>query len=147
MYTTVEDVRDILRGDGTTDKGSAADLNNIQIDSEIIGAQQQVDSTLRNKYTVPFVVVPELISHITRDIAAYLCDLNYRKSREYESDNYPIIRRHDRARELLDWLRTGVISLSAEFGVSSLTTSEVVHMYEHRILVEADIWGWRESDW
>lgn len=147
MYTTVEDVRDILRGDGDSDKGTAADLNNAQIDSEIAGAKEQVDSTLRNKYTVPFIIVPVLIQHITRDIAAYLCDLNYRKSREYESDNYPIIRRHDRARELLDWLRTGVISLDTALTPVPTTTSEVVHMYEPRILVEADIWRWKESDW
>lgn len=145
-YTTVLDVRLTLRGD-TTETGTAADLTEAQIATEIENAQDQVDSTLRTNYVVPFSQpVPKLIANITRDIAAYLCDLNYRKSREYESDNYPIIRRWDRARELLEWLRTGVISLDSALVETPDITSEVIHMYEPRLMTEEDVFV-SGADW
>lgn len=146
MYTTVLDVRITLRG-SDIETGTAADLHDAQIAIEIENAQEQVDGTLRNHYVVPFGdPVPMLIRNITRDIAAYLCDLNYRKSREYESDNYPIIRRWDRARELLEWLRTGVISLDSDAVEVPGVTAEVVHMYEPRLMVEADVFT-TQADW
>ena len=145
-YTTVLDVRLTLRADNT-ETGTAADLHDAQIAMEIENAEEQVDSTLRNNYVVPFVApVPKLISSITRDIAAYLSDLNYRKSREYESDNYPIIRRWDRARELLEWLRTGVITLDSAAAPAPDVTSEVIHMYPYSLMWASDVFGDR-SDW
>lgn len=146
LYTTRDAVRKTLRGD-VNERGTAADLDDEQVDMEIYNAQAQIDSALRNKYNVPFDPVPVLIGNIARDIAAYLCDLNYRKSREYGSDNYPIIRRHDRARELLEWLRHGIITVDYPTSASYTAKSGVFHAYEDRLMTESDVFGWSSTHW
>jgi len=147
-YTTPENVRDVLRGSAEDgDGGTAAELQDEQIELEIINAQAQIDSILFKTYKVPFSPVPVLVVSLATDIAAYLCDLNYRKSREYESDNYPIIRRYNRARELLEWLRTGVATLPIKREPTEINVAEVVHQYEGRLFTEEEVFGPFEREW
>lgn len=147
-YTTPDAVKRVLRGSTQdTDGGTAAELDDGQIELEINNAQAQIDSVLANRYKVPFNPVPVLVESLATDIAAYLSDLNYRKSREYESDNYPIIRRYNRARELLEWLRTGVATLPIERDPTEINEAYVVHQYEGRMFIEEDVFGPFEREW
>jgi phage gp36-like protein len=83
-------------------------LDSDQIQDEIENAETQIDAALRRRYTVPFEEpIHATIKYLCIDIAAYLCDLRFRGSREYESERYPFPLRYDRARRLLDDLGTG----------------------------------------
>jgi phage gp36-like protein len=97
-YSDVETVRLVLSSDMAEETGgTAADLSDAQIQYEIDSATANIDSELRIVYVVPFDPVPFIIKSICTDIAAYRTDLNYRKSREYDSQNMPIILRYNLA--------------------------------------------------
>lgn len=149
-YTIPEDVRRILRGaESDDDGGTAAALEDEQIELEIRNASAQIDDTLRTVYAVPFVdPVPPMIASLATDISAYLCDLNYRKSREYESDNYPIVRRYNRARELLEFYRNGNMLLPGKREPEeTYSGSEVVHVYSPRLFDGSETYYFPERDW
>ncbi len=147
-YTVPDDVRRILRGaDQDDDGGNAGDLDDAQILLEIENASSQIDDTLRTVYTVPFDPVPPMIHSLATDIAAYLSDLNYRKSREYESDNYPIIRRYNRARELLEFYRNGNMILPVTRDIDDTSGAVVIHAYDGTLFTVEDIFGPLERDW
>jgi len=111
-YSTPEMVRLVLSSVDTEYGGTAADLSDEQIQYEIDGAQADIDSRLRTRYVVPFDMngddnVPFLIVQIATDMAAYKADLNFRKSREYDNENMPIMLRWKDAHNLLENLRRG----------------------------------------
>lgn len=145
-YATTADVKRVLQG-SENGEGTAASLLDDSIALEITNAQAQIDATLSQVYRVPFNPVPVLIKTLAIDIAAYLCDLNYRESREYESDNYPIIRRYNRARELLEWLRNGTMVIPNYRQDGEIGSAEVIHMYEPRLMTEEDVFGPFVRDW
>lgn len=110
LYCTVEDVRKLLVGNREDDDLNVNPnvLDSDQIQEEIENAEAQIDMALKRRYETPFEEpIPVAIRHITIDIAAYLCDLRFRGSREYENERYPFPLRYDRARRLLDDLGSG----------------------------------------
>lgn len=130
-YTDVETVRLVLSSDAEETGGTAADLSDPQIQFEIDSSQAIVDSYLATTYNTPFTgSVPFLIKSICTDIAAYRADLNFRKSREYDSENMPIIRRYKAAMAMLQDLRKGVQTLSVDRDDALSGGSIVVHQYE-----------------
>lgn len=111
-YAQPDDVRLVLSSVATEQAGTAADLLDPQIQYEIDSASAMIDATLRVIYVTPFEPdTPFLIKSICTDMAAYGCDLNYRKSREYDSQNMPIILRYNKARDQLNLIRLGTLTL------------------------------------
>lgn len=55
----------------TNDTAPAVEINNEKITSAIGYADKLIDSYLRNKYVLPLKFIPELISQLSTDIAAY----------------------------------------------------------------------------
>lgn len=119
MYVSVKEMETLLNGirSGTpAQPGSPVELNEEQIRREIVAASAEIDSTLGERFTVPFAndpagegeSTPTVIRYITRDIAAYLCDLTYRMSRNYKpgSEN-PFVLRYQRATAWLTALANG----------------------------------------
>lgn len=119
MYTDQDAVNEVLIGSEThpvtVGAGNASDLSAEQFTDAIQNAQNQVNAYLSTQYTVPFPdgSVPSLVHSITTDIAAYLCDLNYRGAagREYSNTRSPLYLRYDRALSLLKGLSNGSLTL------------------------------------
>lgn len=106
-------------------------LDSDQVQQDIDDADMQIDAALTRRYPVPFAEpVPAAIKFISLNIAAYLCDLRFRGSREYESERYPFPLRYDRARRLLDDLGSGRRLLSE----SEDDFSEVINPYEGTLM-------------
>lgn len=112
-YSTVSDVRVVLSG--FADPGMAVDpdytpakLSDGQIEYEISNADGEIDSVLRRRYALPLPLpVPPVLKNLSVDIAAALCDMTFRGSREYASVLSPARLRYDRARKILDSIATG----------------------------------------
>lgn len=118
MYVQVEEVRAVLARDPAQAPNTAASLDVAAITSHIASAQAQVDGRIAGRYTVPFsdAAVPKLVVDITRDIAAYLCDLTFRQGLDYESDRDPVVLRYQQAQQLLGQIATGAIDLPVPGG-------------------------------
>lgn len=132
-YSDVDTVRLVLSSDMAETGGTAADLSDDQITYEIQSASAMIDSELRVAYMVPFDPVPFLIKSICTDIAAYRTDLNYRKSREYDSQNMPIILRYNMANQTLQELKRGDKTLSASRSDPNSEGAMVVHQYQYEL--------------
>lgn len=144
-YAQPNDVRLVLQSIEVEQGGTAADLSDAQIHYEIDSASAMIDAALRVIYAVPFEPeTPFLIKSICTDMAAYGCDLNYRKSREYDSQNMPIILRYNKARDQLNLIRLGTLTLDwSRADVDDGTL--VVHQYDPA-LFSVEPFGW-EPRW
>jgi phage gp36-like protein len=106
-------------------------LDSDQVQQDIDDADMQIDMALTRRYETPFAdPIPGAIKFISLNIAAYLCDLRYRGSREYESERYPFPLRYDRARRLLDDLGSGRRLLNE----SEDDFAEVINPYEGTLM-------------
>lgn len=132
-YSDVETVRLVLSSDMAETGGTAADLSDAQIQYEIDSATANIDSELRIVYVTPFDPVPFIIKSICTDIAAYRTDLNYRKSREYDSQNMPIILRYNLAYQTLQDLKKGTKTLDNPRVDANSRGSIVVHQYQDEL--------------
>lgn len=153
VYTTVADVRAKLYGSqdypiSGRGVGTAADISDAQIETEIENAEGQIDSALAQRYPVPFDAgsVPSLVTQLTSDIAAYLSDLSYRggAGRQYDSKLNPLALRYERAVALLERLRTAESDLPGQDelpdGEGGSTGGASVHnRYEGHLF---DVGGW-----
>jgi phage gp36-like protein len=115
MYVRPAEVQLILARSQDEFASTAASLSTPQLEEAIKGAEAEVNSRLAVQYVVPFAetpATPPLVSQITRDIAAFLADLNYRQDTDYTSDNEPMLLRYRRAQELLGMLVDGSVVLT-----------------------------------
>jgi phage gp36-like protein len=146
MYSDVEQVRAILVGARTESQSLGANtLDTDQIEDEIKNADSQIDTALQRRYgaLLPFSPVPPVINSISADIATYLCDLRFRRSREYGTESHPTILRYDRARRLLDDIGNGRRVIS---GLSTDNASEVFNPYEGTLMTTKQIFTrWPEG--
>lgn len=114
-YVEPTEVKKVLAAvDSPTDQdwqGTPAELSDEFVSLHIGDAEAQVNATLSDTYKVPFNPVPQLITAITRAIAAYHLDLTYRKSLSYPNNDYPILLRYRWAVDQLQQLRTGKMQL------------------------------------
>lgn len=115
-YCTRDEVVDVLTRDAAEVEGNAGSNDDESIDKAILDAESEINSRLALKYTVPFSPVPTLVNSIAQDIAAYLCDLNFRENRDYASELSPIYLRYKRAQEMLGRLQTGEAIIPPEGG-------------------------------
>lgn len=130
-YVSTAQVRAILAPDGATDQSTAAQMSDAALSEAILGAQREIDSRLRDRYTVPFAAgaVPGLVVELTRDIAAYLATLTHDRQGSLEEDQ--VIRlRYNRARELLIQVAKGEIDLDATGTAAVSTEPTVINPYD-----------------
>lgn len=131
-YVTPEQVRDALAPDGVDpDNATAASDSDSALVDRIVEAADQVDAELGRRYTVPFTgTVPSLVVSLTRDIAAYLATLTFRRGDPVPSGD-PVALRYDRALKLLADLSSGKAELPTDSGGEAETGQvEVVNPYE-----------------
>lgn len=125
-YSTVEQVRLIVVRDPGQDDGTGASLPVPTIEDAIGEADREIDGKLSSLYKVPFNPVPGVIVAISRDIAAYLCDLVFREVRDYQSDLNPIILRYKRAQEMLKLLVSGEMDIPSGVVSDDQTASGLI---------------------
>lgn len=111
-YSTPSQVRVVLQGfvdpSPSDPDRTPALLSDAQIEYEISNADNQIDMVLRRRYALPFTVtIPLVLTNLSVDIAAALCDMIFRGSREYESALHPLRLRYERALLILDRIATG----------------------------------------
>lgn len=127
-YASTLDVRAALSpGAETSDTGTASDLPDWQLQDAIDEAQAIVDGYLNNRYQIPvsdidvvnpnnpletwvFEVAAAPVRSWTRDIAAYLATLTYRRGKDLGADD-PIRLRYGLVRDLLGQAQDGTIIL------------------------------------
>lgn len=110
VYATAADVRTVLARDTFDFEGNAAGLLDSTIESQVVAAQNEIDARLAGRYQVPFTTAPAVVASITIDVAAYLCNLIYRESKDLTQED-PMVLRYQRAIRLLDDLSTGKADL------------------------------------
>lgn len=115
-YSTVAQVKAILIAREGEFNDTASLLNDAQIEFAITSADAEINAALRRKYKVPFgldgELVPDLVHTLSIDIACYQADLIFRSQTTAPEDS-PSVRRYDRARRILNELKTGRIDLDA----------------------------------
>ncbi len=127
-YCTVRDVRVALTPNGVGDNsGTAAELEDWQIENAITEAEGVVSSYIASRYTIYSeeveelnpedpeevwlsVVAPEPVRSWTRNIAAYLAALTYRRNKDLTEDD-PIRLRYTHTMENLVAVRDGRMDL------------------------------------
>ncbi|MCW2902592.1 MAG: hypothetical protein JWO67_4857 [Streptosporangiaceae bacterium] len=109
-YASPDEVRAAITRDLNRLGGSAASMDDQQLDAAITNAQSQVDGKLRRLYLVPFSPVPDLVKSIVIDIAGWLATMNYRQEKEIPEVD-PIVRRYNRAHDLLCCIAEGHLAL------------------------------------
>lgn len=133
-YTSPVAVRRVLSPDGDrTDTGSAASLSDDDLEQAIAEAQAEIDARLASRYTVPFSFpVPVVIEQATRDIAAYLGTLTFRRGDPIDA-NDPVQLRYNRAQALLASIQAGKTELpvGSDGPLSEATAdAEVINPYD-----------------
>lgn len=147
MYSTVQSVRLVLRGMSDPGKAddpdyTAAQLDDAQIEYEINNADGQIDSILRRRFSLPLPSpVPTVLKNLSTDIAAALCDMTFRGSREYASEFAPARLRYERAIMILDHIANGDYPLyNVGEGPDALgDESVVINPYSGDILLSTDV--------
>lgn len=110
LYLDPADLRTTLAG-STDTSGTAATLSDDDLYDAIWEAQAEVDGRLGERFNTPFTNPPALVVNITRDIAAYLATLTYRRG-EAIGQTEPIQLRYARAETMLQQAAIGVLMLT-----------------------------------
>lgn len=110
-YVSPDEVRLILAG-SENNSGTAAGLSDADINEAITEAQQEVDGRLSDKYTTPFTSPPAIVVSITKNIAAYLATLTYRRGNPIQTTE-PIALLYTRAQNLLAQIVSGAFPLQS----------------------------------
>lgn len=147
-YSTMQDVRLILSGFADPHLAEDPDytpamLGDAQVEFAISDADSQIDSVVRRIYNVPLVApVPSIIHSVSVDIAAYLCDMVWRGSRELPSELSPTRILYDRALRLLDRIGRGELPLyNVGEGPDPVgNTSVVINAYPDDVLLDRDVY-------
>lgn len=126
-YSTKEQVRLALARDLGNVAGTAASLEDVAVADAIAEADSRIDGRLGQLYLVPFAdPAPALVQTISRDLAAFLCDLTFREVRDYNSQLNPVYIRYQEALALLKEIAEGKVSLPGAPGVTTPTGGAVV---------------------
>ncbi len=130
-YTDRDTVRQVLAPDGVTE-GTAASLEDSDIDEAIERVSNRVDTFLTRRYTVPLAdPVPGIIRDIATDIAAYDLTLAYYKGTDI-TDQDPVVRRYRDARGMLGQLGTGLLVIDVPGADTTVDDPVVINPEEYR---------------
>lgn len=126
-YTDPDTVRLALTpGGDEADVGTAAYLEDTDLDAAIADASDEVNATLAGRYAVPFAdPAPDLIKTITTAIAAYLVTLTARGGDPLDRQD-PVALRNARAVRLLGQLQSGAMQIGGGSGGPAGTPSVAV---------------------
>jgi phage gp36-like protein len=130
-YTDRDTVRQVLAPDGVTE-GTAASLEDSDIDEAIERVSNRVDTFLTRRYTVPLAdPVPGIIRDIATDIAAYDLTLAYYKGTDI-TDQDPVVRRYRDARGMLGQLGTGLLVIDVPGADQTIDDPVVINPEEYQ---------------
>jgi len=121
-YLQPDDVRLILAGTENA-AGTAASLTDNDLTDAIAEAQDEVDGRLAARYETPFDAPPTVVVNITRDIAAYLATLTYRRGDPIQPTE-TVQLRYNRAQNLLGQAANGTLPLLLPGGTPGQTEGE-----------------------
>lgn len=122
LYATAEDVRTVLARDPGKRQGTAAVMDDNEINVNILDAESEINARLRGRYSIPFEApVPLLVHNIAVDFGAYLATLTYRQGRDLEATD-PVVLRYARAYKLLCSIADGQADLDTGDGGGAATS-------------------------
>jgi len=140
-YAIAEDVRAAVTRDANNTTGTAASMNDDQLELAIRAAQAEVDGKLRGRYTVPFAdPLPFLVWQITVDIAAYRATLRFRQSKDL-TETDPVVLAHRASQHLLAGIATGTIDLDVGGDDTEVATSTAGGIRRARNPYEGSLFG------
>lgn len=155
-YCTVTDVRNALTPSGLeSDRETAANLPDEQIQDQIDEAEGIVDTYLNNRYqiileeievedpdnpgnTLVWLVAPVPVRGLTRNIAAFLSALVYRKNKDLAEDD-PIRLRYTLSMDLLEKVLSGKIVLPLPTNETPPQGVEIFNPYEGDLFTMCDV--------
>ena len=143
MYSSVYDVRNALTpGADPADKSTAAGLDDGQLADAIVEADSTVNSYLPDDYTVALTTVqqgtPPVDAEVgtqpvrfwSRDIAAYLATLTFKRNKNVPDDD-PVRLRFNLAMDALRAVRAGKINLPVDASASDdVLGLSIYNLYE-----------------
>ena len=140
-YVTPTELRQILSPDAdpTADTSSASSMSDAELQEAIDEAQTEVDAKLAARYTVPFSSIPPIVEKLTRDIAAWLATLVFRRGDPIDP-NDPVQLRYNRAQANLLSIQSGKTELTTTTGPVSEDTAvpEVVNQFDGDLFTPDD---------
>lgn len=143
MYSVVTDVRNALTpGGATDDRTTAASLSDAQLVDAVKQADGMIDAHLSTRYTIPQdednpLVAVDPIRWWSRDIAAYLATLTFKRNKDVPQDD-PIRLRFNLAMSTLIAVRDGKANLDLPPVGGEGTDITVVNLYEGRLFGPED---------
>ena len=147
-YSNVQAVRLVLVGfidpatNGDDPDLTPAMLTDAQIEYEIGNADGHIDSILRRRFVLPLPdPVPLVIKNLSTDMAASLCDMTFRGSREYPNEFSPARLRYQRGQEILMHIANGDYPLYNPGEGPDMVGDEsiVINPYKGDILLSTDV--------
>lgn len=129
-YTDPDVVRLALSpGGDDSDVGSAASLDDPDLEAAISDATDEVNAKLAGRYAVPFAdPAPDLIKTLTTAIAGYLVTLTYRRGDPLLTGD-PVLLRYTRAELMLAQLQSGAMILDPGSTSPAPDASELIPVY------------------
>lgn len=106
-YLTPAQLRTAIAPHPEAVAGSAASLEDVELQIAIASAQAEVDARLSNRYKVPFdTPIPALVNTLVTGKAIYLATLQYRGSKDLAAYD-PVVLRHAQVDALLKDVAAG----------------------------------------
>lgn len=137
-YVNPADVRSALAGSATL-PGTAAALSDDDLFEAIYEAQAEVNGRLEGRgYTTPMIDTAGLVVQITRNVAAYVATLTYRRGNPIQPGD-PVLLRYQRAQGLLKDISSGALPLAVPAGGGTdAASSENVAVSNP---IDGDLWN------
>ena len=143
MYSTVKDVKDAL-APTAQQNGTAATLSDTQIADAINEADAVINTYLGSIYTIPLLPVDpptdppasygqEPVRYWSRDIAAFLATLTFKRNQDVPADD-PVRLRFNLAMKMLDDIKNGKTTLpfppaGGNDGAGAFVFNTIPHMF------------------
>lgn len=144
MYSSLTDVRSALTPGGVSDSSTAASLTDPAITDAIDEADSIIDSYIGSRYGIPqdpndATVAVKPVRYWSRDIAAFLATLTWKKGKDVGPDE-PVRIRYTAVMNLLTAIRDGkaTVNLPAPTGDQTGDEVWVENMYDGNLFDHAD---------
>lgn len=146
-FSTASSVRDALAPGGEADSNTtAASLDNVQLEDAIAEADATIKAHLHTRYDLTEPVANPIVKFWSRNIAAYLATLTFRKSNDLPEDD-PVRLRYEATMSALSDAADGSLKLE----IPAVTTNEddvtVVNRYEGVLFAPQDFGLTKYEGW